>query len=242
MLIHRKELVEYLNIKPRGVIHVGAHLGEEREYYEEGNMVPVTWVEAHPALVKRMKSFLKEPNHIVINMLLWSESDVLLKMNVASNSQSSSILPLAEHKKFYPNVEYKSYIEMPTSTLDDLIDAGHKCEMLVLDLQGAELEVLKGLTGERWKNIKWVYTEVYKKDLYLDCAKIREVDRFLAKKGFRRIFTRWQRNHGWGDAIYSSQGVLPILPALTRLHGREIKNRAKFNLWLLRNKKFRQGH
>lgn len=239
MLIKWQELVYKLDVRPKGVIHVGAHLGEEKDYYESAGMVPVHWVEAREDLVVEMKKFLLPPLHFVIHGLLWRENNFTMKMNVASNSQSSSILPLAEHKIQYPHIDYVGTIEMKTSTLDDLIDSGIECEMIVLDLQGAELEVLKGLSGTNWENIKWIYTEVFTKELYQDCARMKEIDKFLATKGFLRIFTRMQRNHGWGDALYSSQSRVPILFNIIHLNILEGWRRLKFNVWLLRTRKSR---
>lgn len=237
MLIKWQELVHELQVKPHGVLHVGAHLGEEKNYYETSNMLPVYWVEARKDLVAEMRRTLFPPHHFVIHALLWRESGVIMKMNVASNSQSSSVLPLADHRILYPQVNYVGTIEMKTSTLDDLIDSGIRCEMIVLDLQGAELEVLKGLTGSNWSGIKWIYSEVFTQDLYQGCAKITEVDEFLAEKGFYRIFTRMQRNHGWGDAIYSSQKRSKIFHKIVRLKTKEMWKIIKFKIWLFRNQK-----
>ena len=235
MLIKWEELVNQLNVRPKGVMHVGAHLGEEKEYYEASGMLPVYWIEAREDLVTEMRKFLLPPQHYVQHALLWRQSNVLLKMNVASNSQSSSILPLADHSIYYPQINYVGTIEMQTKTLDDLLDDGIECEMIVLDLQGAELEVLRGLTGKRWEKIKWIYTEIFTKELYENCAKLSEIDSFLAKKGFRRIFRRMQRDHGWGDAIYSSNSRLMILPEILKLRMRDDWKILKFKIWKIRS-------
>lgn len=237
MLIKWQELVHELNVKPNGVLHVGAHLGEEKNYYESSNMLPVYWVEAREDLVVEMKKNLVPPQHFVIHALLWREAGIRMKMNIASNSQSSSILELADHKVLYPEINYVGTIEMNTTTLDELMDSGINCEMIVLDLQGAELEVLKGLSGDKWNRIKWIYSEVFTRDLYEGCAKIHEIDDFLAGKGFYRLFTRMQRNHGWGDAIYSSQKRAPISYKIMRLKTKELWKVIKFRIWLLRNGK-----
>jgi FkbM family methyltransferase len=240
MLIKWEELVNQLNVRPKGVMHVGAHLGEEKEYYEASGMLPVHWIEAREDLVREMQKFLLPPQHYVEHALLWRESNVLLKMNVASNSQSSSILPLADHRIQYPHINYVGTIEMRTKTLDDLLDDGIECEMIVLDLQGAELEVLKGLTGMRWAKIKWIYTEIFTKELYENCARLSEIDTFLAKQGFRRIFTRMQRDHGWGDAIYSSESRLMILSGILELRMKEDWKKLKFKIWKIRTRKSRK--
>ena len=46
MYITVSELSKYWNIAPTGVLHVGAHLGEEASDYEKFGWAPVIWVEA----------------------------------------------------------------------------------------------------------------------------------------------------------------------------------------------------
>lgn len=56
--------------------------------------------------------------------------------------------------------------------------------------------------GSYFDQIKWIYSEVNKGDVYEGCSKIAEIDEYLESKGFKRASTRWVRGQGWGDAIY----------------------------------------
>lgn len=47
MLIHLKYLCDKYNFIPKGIIHVGAHMGEESEVYSELGIENVVWVEAN---------------------------------------------------------------------------------------------------------------------------------------------------------------------------------------------------
>jgi hypothetical protein len=67
-----------------------------------------------------------------------------------------------------------------------------------MDVQGFELEVLKGAT-ETLKGIDYVYCEINRDEVYEGCAKIWELDAFL--KDFTRVETSWAGG-SWGDAIY----------------------------------------
>jgi hypothetical protein len=72
--------------------------------------------------------------------------------------------------------------------------------MLVLDIQGAELEALKG-SKRILGCVRYVYCEVSQVNLYEGGAKVQEIDDYLKGFGFLRVATNWT-SHGWGDAFY----------------------------------------
>tara|TARA_B100000965_G_scaffold362182_1_gene344050 strand:- start:137 stop:385 length:249 start_codon:yes stop_codon:yes gene_type:complete len=69
-----------------------------------------------------------------------------------------------------------------------------------MDVQGYELEVLKGAT-ETLKNINYVYCEVNRDEVYENNAYVEEIDEFLAGYGMERVETNWAGDI-WGDALY----------------------------------------
>ena len=48
------DLGRHWNVFPSNVLHVGAHIGEEKDLYEEAGWGSVIWVEAQPELVKNL--------------------------------------------------------------------------------------------------------------------------------------------------------------------------------------------
>ena len=74
MLIPINQLSQYWNIKPSGVLHVGAHRGEESCEYRRHNWGRVVWVEAQPELVAYLQSALKPQDNLVIEAAVWNES------------------------------------------------------------------------------------------------------------------------------------------------------------------------
>jgi hypothetical protein len=95
---------------------------------------------------------------------------------------------------------------MTTIRLDELIPENVKFEFVVLDVQGAELEVLKSL-GKRIANVNWILTEVSKLPLYYDAATYDEISKFLNDLGFKSRFEAWDRNSGWGDVLYIRESM-----------------------------------
>lgn len=63
------------DLKPKGVIHAGLHLVQERDLYKELNMEPVLWIEAHPIFASSAKNLLANyPKQKLINAALWKKS------------------------------------------------------------------------------------------------------------------------------------------------------------------------
>lgn len=201
MLFRIEELDQICNIKPTGVIHVGAHLAEEKNEYERYHWTPVIWIEAQPELVRILEEQLSNNKHSIIQAAIWHKDDEIRILNIASNSQSSSFLEFDSHRKSYPEITKVGEIEVRTSRLDTILSERSRGNFINIDIQGVELQALKSL-GKLIANIDYIYVEVNRKEVYAECTKVDEIDRYLAIFGFKRRFTRWILKHGWGDALY----------------------------------------
>lgn len=209
VLISVEELSNIWNVCPRGVIHVGAHEAEEAQDYSEFNWGPTQWIEALPEKISLLKAKLADTSDLVFEATVWSEAGVRKELIVSNKSMSSSLLKFAKHGQLYPKVVEVSKIDVTTVTLDKLLLGKINADFLNLDIQGAELEALKGFSSGI-KEMKWIYTEVNKKEIYENCAKVSEIDSFLSSYNFSRIATRWWRNDGWGDALYVRNDLITI--------------------------------
>ena len=69
-----------------------------------------------------------------------------------------------------------------------------------IDIQGAELLALKGMTATL-PYIDYLYLEVYTKHLYKDCALLPEIRAFFKPFGFA-LQELQMTPHGWGDAFF----------------------------------------
>ena len=206
MLVTLYELTQRWNVSPNGVVHVGAHLGEEATEYEKYQWLPVIWVEAQPSLAAKLRTSLNSANHSVIEAAIWEEDGVKLNLNIASNSQSSSLLNFGTHSESYPNIRFESQIEVVTKRLDALIDFEKMPNFINLDIQGVELPAIKSL-GNLIQKLDYIYTEVNRKEVYLDCTLVKNLDLYLQNFGFSRRLTRWYIAQGWGDALYVRNNV-----------------------------------
>jgi Methyltransferase FkbM domain len=85
--------------------------------------------------------------------------------------------------------------------LDDLGETAAAYNILNIDVQGAELMVLRG--AERTLAfVDVINVEVSFAELYAGCAQIDEVDDFLEQRGFVRVELSCPYHHTWGDAVY----------------------------------------
>jgi FkbM family methyltransferase len=208
LLISVSELKNIYGCNPSGVLHVGAHLCEEKEMYEKFKWLPCYWVEANQALLAAAKSNLNYPskNHFFYEGVVWEKSGEKIQFNITNNLQSSSVFEMGTHKYLYTDVFVNSVEERTTTTLDELIPVDSFFDFINLDIQGAELNAIKGL-GSRLANINWIYTEVNKKKVYKNIYLVTDIDDYLMPYGFKRIATYWLPGAGWGDALYIKEGI-----------------------------------
>jgi FkbM family methyltransferase len=203
MLIKFKDICDKYGV-PKGIIHIGAHLCEERNDYLSKDIKNIIWVEANPNLYDQISSLNKEDGEYVINALLSDVDNVETNFNITNNGQSSSILELDKHKHHHPWVNVTSIIKLKSKRMDTLINKLNinisNFNFLNIDVQGADLMVLMGF-GELLNNIDQIYIEVNTDYLYKDCPLLSDIDEYLSKFRFKRVelsMTEWE----WGDALY----------------------------------------
>jgi FkbM family methyltransferase len=208
MLIDFRTLFPKYDIKPKGVLHVGANVGEEAPVYDELGIKDVVWIEANADIIPKLQSNISQyERHNFFHACVSDVEGEEVIFHISNNgSQSSSILDLGTHKTAHPEVHYVKDVVMKSSRLDKMVilwdivrNAG--IDFLNIDLQGAELKAIRGL-GDKLHQFKWAYLEVNQAELYKGCALVEDIDMYMIGYGFRRAETKWCGNTGWGDALY----------------------------------------
>ena len=190
----------------RGVLHIGAHLAEEATAYFDARMRPVYWVEMNPELIPKLKTAVSwAQDNTVIHAAVAEPANTaeLRDVWIASNGESSSLLRPTQHCSAYPHITFAMSGPVPTYTIDQLVayyNIPHNVNFLNMDIQGMELAALKGAT-KFLDQVKVVYTEVNRVELYEGCAKLEDIDAYLTPLGFNRVELT-MTGAGWGDAVY----------------------------------------
>jgi FkbM family methyltransferase len=218
MLLPLDKLVDEFKLNIKGVIHVGAHHCEELESYLKQNInkSKIVWIEAQASLVQDMLQ--KDPDCKIYCAVISSADNEFVEFITTNNGQSSSILELKDHKKYYPEIVEVSRNICQTKTVDTLLHEKHEdlahYNFLNIDIQGAELLALRGMP-KLLQYIEYIYLEVNTAELYANCAQLNEIDAFLATYGFVRK-RAVIGNENWGDAFYiktQPQTVIANYPA-----------------------------
>ncbi len=204
----------YFLREARGVIHVGAHAGQERDLYGD---LPVVWIEALEQAYDVLRERIADkPNQRALLQLV--ADGKRYKFGVANNAgQSSSIYDFKLHEEMWPDVGYVASVEIKSETLRTIIDY-YKLDLdvydtLVLDVQGAELLVLQG-AGDYLSRFKWIQAEAADFEAYSGGCQLKDLDAFLTRAGF----VREQLNCGMStpgvgnyyEALYR-RGTMPVV-------------------------------
>jgi len=188
------------------VIHAGASYCQEASIYQKSGFEPVYWIEALGDVAEKgAKNLEKFPNQKIYCETLYSVDGHQIYFNRTSNeAQSSSILDLGLHSVVHQSVTLESREIHNTITLKSFIGKHlpkGNLALLVLDLQGGELETLKGL-GTEFFRINAIFTEVSNYKMYRHQPLFRDVHKYLSSLGFVLIAHDMGNETFMGDALY----------------------------------------
>lgn len=201
-------LIQSYGLKVKGIIHVGAHFGEEHEQYQQNGVEDIIFIEpCKPAFEKLIERVGDVYTIVCINKACGGYTGrASMYVETANNGQSNSLLQPFLHVTQYPNIVFDRSEDVQIDLLDNIyadcmnfaIESSVIHNMLVMDTQGFEMGVLTG-ANKTLEQIDYVYTEVNRAELYKDCTRIEALDTMLFE--FERVNTNWAGGT-WGDALY----------------------------------------
>lgn len=214
MEIDLLDLEANLGITPGLVIHAGANKCQEKDLYANSTFGPIYWIEAIPKYVEISRELLTGyRNQQVIEATLWSQDGIKKQFHISSNEGlSSSLFKMKWHRALQPSISLGDEITVETKTLDSVIvDCGlesKNIQLLVLDLQGAELEALLG--GQKTLNlVQAVHIEVSRVQLYESQPTFIQIHEFMTGRGFSLVRHDLSDDIYAGDALYVREIYLP---------------------------------
>lgn len=208
MLLDFRNLLVKYNLNIDGVLHIGAHYGQEIDLYLEQNIKNIVCFEPLVSNFSVLENIAMNRCDL-FNLALGNENKkITMYVETENNGQSSSILKPHLHLNQYPTITFNHTNLVQMMKLDDFMsfylsdskNKNKKFNLINIDVQGYELEVFKG-SENTLQNINCIITEVNRDYLYKNCVLVDELDVFLNNFKFKRVETNWAGNT-WGDALY----------------------------------------
>ena len=195
------------------ILHLGAHLGGEVDFYATLNPKKIYWFEANPELIDGLKTNLErypDLDQTVFPYAVSSENKTmefnLIYSDDMTNTGCSSLLELDYHSIQYPHIKKINTIQVEVVKIDDFLkeqNLDKNFEFISMDIQGSEFDVLS--TSELLFNenvpFQLVLLEASEKEMYKGMKLEPELSAFMESKGFRKYYYH-QMDHNWGDMLY----------------------------------------
>ena len=197
-----------LGVRPTEVLHVGAHLAEERDAYVKHGFGPLNWIEASPEAIAVLKQILAKTPDRIWEGAAWDEDGAALKLNHMSNSQASSVLKPDELLRTYSEITQVGSTTVKSLRIDSLSLNFTAPLSVFMDIQGAEAKALAGMSGIIAR-VGMIYVEVDYGHLYVGAPAPEQLSEMLRPLGFYPALTR-MTSKGWGDRIYFNSAFYPL--------------------------------
>jgi len=201
-----KGILAPLSVK--GVVHVGANVGQEAATYEELKVPKVVWIEAQEECRKPLEAALQKHcrQQDVVAITAISSQAGSAKLFRTDNSISTSLKPLGHgHKSYFPFIQQGEVQEVQTETLDGMFQRlalkPQDFDFMYLDVQGGELDVLQG-SQEVLPHIRYIMTEVSSEEHYKGGCTEKDLHVFLLSHGFT-LLRKQMPPIGHGNAFYA---------------------------------------
>jgi len=114
-----------------------------------------------------------------------SDRDGTAPFHVTDNDgESSSLLAFGSHSELFPEVHVQRTMEVPTRRLESVLTE-HGLEppdVLLIDVQGAEHQVLSAMGQSILEHVRLIYTEVSTERVYETAALLSDVEALLAPR------------------------------------------------------------
>lgn len=189
------EIIAAMNLpKVTGVLQVGASNGQEIPYFQAHGVQYAALVEPLDGPYGRLCQGCQGiPGYVPIQALCGPRDGQVMTFHLSSNNgESSSILAPTAHLTDYPYVTFPATAQINSFRLDSVFaalsanrpDVSGAINMLFMDVQGAELEVLKG-AGAVLDKVDYIYTEVGLGDGYAGAVAVEDLLQYLRAYGFR---------------------------------------------------------
>lgn len=192
----------------KNILHIGACLGEEIEFYKELNPKLVYWFEPNPNLINQLRENVS--NNKFINEVFQyavSNSKGISTFNIIENENDynpgcSSLQELKVHSEIYTSIVKTGTCEVETINLDEFLLENNLVtdfQLVSLDTQGHDYEILS--SSQIIFNADIIVIETSDVELYEGQKVSSEIENYLKTKGYKKEYYH-QFHKVWGDSLF----------------------------------------
>jgi len=210
-----EKIIEGFNVthKIKNILHLGAHLGSEVDFYAKLDPENIYWYEANPELLDNLVANLRKHsnlNQAVFPYAVSSKTELLnfnlIYSNDGINTGCSSLKELEYHTIEYPHIQKVNTVQVQAVNIDEHLTTNNLItdfELISMDIQGAEWDVLSTTKLLFSENVPFqmFILEAAEVEMYKGMKLEPELSAFMESKGFRKYFFQ-RMDHNWGDMLY----------------------------------------
>ena len=190
------------------IVDGGANKGNMIDIFIAQYRAPIIYAfEPIPDLVKKLKEKYRSMENIHVYQKALGSSNSTIPFNILNYQNASSVFKPGRwnYKYHQEKMNVEETIQVEQVRLDDVLK-GKAVDIIKLDLQGYELEALKGMEN-LLDNIKIIDTEIEFVHMWENQPLFADIDICLRKHGFRllNLYELWTHHDGQlsaGDAVY----------------------------------------
>jgi FkbM family methyltransferase len=204
---------------------IGAHRFQEARLLDRifPNLQQIYLFEPLAEPLGTLRSLEAADRRIRVFPIAISDRDGTARFNVTSNDgESSSLLAFGSHDKLFPEVQVAQTIEVPTRRLDSIL-AEHGLaapDLLLVDVQGAEYQVLSALPEALLAKVRLIYAEVSTERVYASAGLLPDIERLLAPRFVNLGFAPLRPDVPMhGNAVFAARADVDQALGLTWLGG-----------------------
>ena len=176
-----------LSLQLRSLYAIGCHNFEEKALIDEifPGLESIVLFEPLPGPQENLNAIAAMDPRVKIIRCAIGANDGTAEFHVTDNDgESSSLLKLGKHKDVFPWVAEKSSINVEVRRLSSAVLEQHlpAPDILIIDVQGAEYEVLLGIDPELLAGVRLIYTEVSIEPLYEGGRPLADIEALLSSQ------------------------------------------------------------